>query len=82
MIYYLHMLRVLFEHVICVDSYFEEVEVYIFNICWMGGLMLVSCIAHPSFFAWKFRRDHMVRPYRYNKHHMLPEKGYDAALYP
>jgi hypothetical protein len=29
MFYYLHMLRFLFEHVICVDSYFEEVEVYI-----------------------------------------------------
>jgi hypothetical protein len=29
MFYYLHMLRALFEHVICVDSYFEEVEVYI-----------------------------------------------------
>jgi hypothetical protein len=29
MIYYLHMLWALFEHVISVDSYFEEVEVYI-----------------------------------------------------
>jgi hypothetical protein len=44
--------------------------------------MLVSCIVHPSFFAWKFRRDLMVRPYRYNKHHTLPEKGYDATSYP
>jgi hypothetical protein len=44
--------------------------------------MLVSCIVHPSFFAWKFRRDHMVRPYRYNKHHTFPEEGYDAASYP
>jgi hypothetical protein len=25
--------------------------------------MLVSCIVHPSFFALKFCRDHMVRPY-------------------
>jgi hypothetical protein len=24
----------------------------------------------------------MVRPYWYNEHHMLPEKGYDAASYP
>jgi hypothetical protein len=47
-----------------------------------GGLMLVSCIVHPSFFAWKFRRNHMVRPYRYNKHHALLEEGYDAASYP
>jgi hypothetical protein len=44
--------------------------------------MLVSCIVHPSYFAWKFRRDHMVRPYRYNKHHTLPEEGYDVASYP
>jgi hypothetical protein len=44
--------------------------------------MLVSCIVHPSSFAWKFHRDLMVRPYRYNKHHTLPEKGYDAASYP
>jgi hypothetical protein len=29
MFYYLHMLRVLFEHVTRVDYYFEEVEVYI-----------------------------------------------------
>jgi hypothetical protein len=44
--------------------------------------MLVSYIVHLSFFAWKFRRDLMVRPYRYNKHHTLPVKGYDAASYP
>jgi hypothetical protein len=43
--------------------------------------MLVSCIVHPLSFAWKFRRDHMVRPYRYNNH-TLPEEGYDAASYP
>jgi hypothetical protein len=29
MFYYLHMLRALFEHVTCVDYFFEEVEVYI-----------------------------------------------------
>jgi hypothetical protein len=29
MFYYLHVLRALFEHVICVDYYFEEVEVSI-----------------------------------------------------
>jgi hypothetical protein len=44
--------------------------------------MLVSCIVHPSFFVLKFCRDHMVRPYWYNKRHMLPEEGYDAASYP
>jgi hypothetical protein len=44
--------------------------------------MLVSCIVHPSSFAWKFRRDLMVQPYQYNKRHTLPEKGYDAASYP
>jgi hypothetical protein len=44
--------------------------------------MLVSCIVHPSSFAWKFRRDHMVGPYQYNKHPMLLEEGYDAASYP
>jgi hypothetical protein len=38
--------------------------------------MLVSCIVHLSFFAWKFRRDYMVQPYRYNKHHTLPKEGY------
>jgi hypothetical protein len=46
------------------------------------GLMLLTCIMHSSSIAWKFRRDLMVRPYRYNEHHMLPEKGYDAASYP
>jgi hypothetical protein len=35
----------------------------------------LSCIVHPSFFAFKFRRDYMVRPYRYNKHRTLPEEG-------
>jgi hypothetical protein len=50
------------------------------HVSW-GGLMLVSCIVHPSSFAWKFCRDHMVRPYRYNKHHTLLEEGYDAASY-
>jgi hypothetical protein len=44
--------------------------------------MLVSCIVHPLFFACKFHHDHMVRPYRYNKHHTLPEEGYDEASYP
>jgi hypothetical protein len=44
--------------------------------------MLVSCIVHPSFFALKFCRDYMVRPYRYNKHHTLPEERYDVASYP
>jgi hypothetical protein len=29
MFYYLHMLKVLFEYVTCVDYYFEVVEVYI-----------------------------------------------------
>jgi hypothetical protein len=46
------------------------------------GLMLLTCIMHSSSIACKFRRDLMVRPYRYNEHHMLPEKGYDAASYP
>jgi hypothetical protein len=44
--------------------------------------MLVSCIVHPSLFALKFCRDHMVRPFLYNKHHTLPEEGYDPASYP
>jgi hypothetical protein len=44
--------------------------------------MLLSSIVHPSFFALKFCRDHMVRPYQYNKHHTLPVEGYDAASYP
>jgi hypothetical protein len=35
----------------------------------------LSCIVHPSFFALKFRRDHMVRLYQYNKHRTLPEEG-------
>jgi hypothetical protein len=43
--------------------------------------MLVSCIVHPSFFALKFCRDHMVRPYRYIKHYTLPDEVYDAASY-
>jgi hypothetical protein len=46
-----------------------------FTTCWVKGLMLLSCIMHPSSFVWKFCRDHMVRPYRYNEHHTLPEKG-------
>jgi hypothetical protein len=45
-------------------------------------LMLLTCIMHSSSIALKFRRDLMVRPYRYIEHHMLPEKGYDAASYP
>jgi hypothetical protein len=45
-------------------------------------LMLLTCIMHSSFIALKFHRDLMVRPYQYNEHHMLPEKGYDAASYP
>jgi hypothetical protein len=62
-------------------------------IMWNGGsiclahfiweeLMLWTCIMHSSSIALKFRRDLMVQPYRYNEHHMLPEKGYDAASYP
>jgi hypothetical protein len=45
-------------------------------------LMLWTCIIHSSSIALKFRRDLMVRLYRYNEHHMLPDKGYDAASYP
>ena len=45
-------------------------------------LMLLTCIMHSSSIALKFRRDLIVRPYRYNEHHMLPEKEYDAASYP
>jgi hypothetical protein len=37
--------------------------------------MLLTCIMHSSSIAWKFRHDIMVRPYRYNEHHMMPEKG-------
>jgi hypothetical protein len=82
MFYYLHMLRALFKHVIYVDSYFcGSGSIYLTHVKW-GGLMLVSCIVHPSSFALKFCRDHMVRPYRYNKHHTLLEEGYDAASYP
>jgi hypothetical protein len=44
--------------------------------------MMLSCIMHSSSIALKFRRDLMVRPYRYIEHHMLPEKGYGAASYP
>jgi hypothetical protein len=54
----------------------------IFTTCWVKGLMLLSCIVHPSSFAWKFCRDHMVRPYQYTLRHTLPEEGYDAASYP
>jgi hypothetical protein len=49
---------------------------------YLGRLMLLTCIMHSSSIALKFRRDLMVRPYRYNEHHILPEKGYDAASYP
>jgi hypothetical protein len=45
-------------------------------------LMLLTCIMHSSSIALKFRRDLMVRPYRFIEHHTLPEKGYDAASYP
>jgi hypothetical protein len=45
-------------------------------------LMMLSCIMHSSSIALKFRRDLMVRLYRYIEHHMLPEKGYGAASYP
>jgi hypothetical protein len=51
------------------------------HVIW-GGLMFVSCLVHSSSFAWKFHHNLMVRPYRYNKHHTLPKKGYDAASYP
>jgi hypothetical protein len=44
--------------------------------------MSLTCIVHSLSFAWKFRRDLMVRPYQYNKHHTLLNKGYDAASYP
>jgi hypothetical protein len=44
------------------------------HVIW-GGLMLVSCTVHPSSFAWKFRRDLMIRPYRYNKHQSCPRRG-------
>jgi hypothetical protein len=53
-----------------------------FNTCYLGGLMLLTCIVHSSSFAWKFCRDLMIRPYRYNKNHTLLQKGYDAASYP
>jgi hypothetical protein len=41
-------------------------------------LMLLTCIMHSSSIVLKFRRDLMFRPYRYNEHHMLPEKGYEG----
>jgi hypothetical protein len=62
-------------------------------LCGMGGsiclahlvweeLVLLTCMMHSSSIALKFCRDLMVRPYWYNEHHMLSEKGYDAASYP
>jgi hypothetical protein len=41
-------------------------------------------VMHNAFIihCMEVRRDLMVRPYRYIEHHMLPEKGYDAASYP
>jgi hypothetical protein len=53
-------------------------------LCGMGGsiclahfiwekLLWLPCIMHSSSIALKFRRDLMVRPYRYIEHHMLPE---------
>jgi hypothetical protein len=53
-----------------------------FHTLYLRRTHVLTCIVHSSSFAWKFRRDLMVRPYRYNEHHMLPEKGYDAASYP
>jgi hypothetical protein len=61
--------------------HFEEMVVYVYPM-WVEDLMLLSCILHTSYFAWKFCHDHMVRPYRYTQYHMLPEEGYDAASYP
>jgi hypothetical protein len=67
MFLYFLMLKMWFEH-----------EVYVYHM-WVEDLMLLSCILHTSSFAWKFCRDHMVRPYRYTPHHTLPEEGYDVA---
>jgi hypothetical protein len=39
----------------------------------MHNAFIIHCI--------KVCRDLMVQPYRYIEHHMLPEKGYDAASY-
>jgi hypothetical protein len=61
--------------------HFEVVEVYVYHM-WLEDLMLLSSILHTSSFAWKFCRDHMVRPYRYTPLHTLPEEWYDAASYP
>jgi hypothetical protein len=49
---------------------------YMFNTFYLRRTHVLTCIVHISSFAWKFRRDLMVRPYWYNKHHTLPEKGY------
>jgi len=40
----------------------------------MHNALIIHCIEVSS--------RSMVRPYRYIEHHMLPEKGYDAASYP
>jgi hypothetical protein len=53
-----------------------------FNTFYLGRTHVLTCIVHSSSFAWKFRHDLMVQPYQYNKHHTLPEKGYDPASYP
>jgi hypothetical protein len=55
---------------------------YMFHTLYLRRTHVLACIVHSSSFVWKFRRDLMVRPYRYNEHHMLPEKGYDVASYP
>jgi hypothetical protein len=46
------------------------------ELCW-HVMHSASFILHL-----KLCHDHMVRPYRYIKHHILPEEGYNAASYP
>jgi hypothetical protein len=52
---------------------------YMFNTCYLGWSHVVDMHMHSSTFAWKF---HTGPTDWYNKHHTLPEKGYDAAAYP
>jgi hypothetical protein len=75
------MLSLWFDHVTQVVIMWNGWK-YMSSTFYLGRTHVV--VMHNAFIihCMEVRRDLMVRPYRYIEHHMLPEKGYDAASYP
>jgi hypothetical protein len=81
MFYWLHMLSLWFDNVTQVVIMWNGWK-YMCSTFYLGRTNVV--VMHNAFIihCMEVCHDLMVWPYRYIEHHMLPEKGYDAASYP